>query len=253
MCVDKSASVFLVLLISVFLLAIMTLGLAFSSGIINDDPRELSFQSPEGRTQPVEGYVTPLYDPWTTVTVTVESDEEVEVHLYSANYRGGRVFNNAGNESEIRDEFLAAGDVTQRTGTNVVLSDFTSVSNQYMVDVMEPGSTIPSAADYTITIEASTAAIASLLYLGLLLMALFAVMMVYHRFFLKERKPTVKEERPMYAGGYQQGQWRPYPPVPQHPPPPQPVQRPPPPPTMPPQGPTGQYPRSQETPVVEWE
>lgn len=231
---DKSASVFFTLLISVLLLAVLMLVLGVSSGILNGEPRELFFDSPEGMTQPEEGYVTPLYDPWTTVTVTVESDEQVEVYLWSANYRGGRVFNGPENESVIRDEFLVGGERAARTGTNVVISDYTSVSNQYKVDVVEPGSTFPSDADYTITIEASTAAIASLLYLSLLLTALFAIMMVYWRFFMKEKKPTVKEERPAYAGGYQQGQWSPYPPVPQQPPPQPPMQPPPPPPPMPP-------------------
>jgi hypothetical protein len=200
-----------------------------STGIMGGEPRELLFESPEGKTQPEEGYVTPVYDPWTTVTVTVDSDEPVEVFLFSSNYRGGKVFNNAGNESVIRDEFLVDGAQATRIGTNVVLSDFTSVSNQYMVDVVEPGTSIPSDADYTIMIEAHTTAIASLLYMSLILMGLFAIMMVYWRVFSKEKKSEVNAERPSYTGGYQQGQWNP------------------------PQGPTGRQPQSQEMPVVEWE
>ncbi len=231
---DRSAAVFFTLLVSVLLIAILTLVLGASSGMLNGEPRELTFDSPEGMTQPEEGYVTPLYDPWTTVTVTVESDEPVEVFLYSANYRGGRVFNNAENESVIRDEFLVAGEQAERTGTNVVLSDYTSVSNQYKVDVMEPGTTFPSDADYTITIEASTAAIASLMYLGLLLSGLFAVMMVYWRFFVREKGSQVKEQKSPQTGGYQTGQWFPPPPGPQQPPPPPPMRPPPQPPDMPP-------------------
>ena len=250
----KSNSILIILLISVLILAILTLALGMSSGIIGGEPRELMFQSPEGATQPEEGYVTPVYDPWTTVTVTVESDEPVEVHLYSSNYRGGKVFNNAENETVIRDEFLVDGTQATRIGTDVVLSDFTSVSNQYMVDVVVPGSSIPSNADYTITIEARTTATAFLLYLSLILLVLFAIMMVYRRVFIKEKRPEVKEERPSYTGGYQQGQWNPPSPVFQQPPLlPPPVAPPPPPPTMPPQGPTGRHPQSQETPIVEWE
>jgi len=235
----RSNPILVILLISVLILAILTLVLGISSGIIGGEPREMMFQSPEGKTQPEEGYVTPVYDPWTTVTVTVDSREPVEVFLYSSNYRGGKVFNNAGNESVIRDEFLVDGEQDRRTGTNVVLSDFTSVSNQYMVDVVEPGTMIPSDADYTITIEASTRAIASLMYLSLILMGLFAIMMVYWRIFAKEKRSEVKEERP---GGYQQAQWAPPPYAPQQPPPP----------PMPPQGPYGRQPPDQEPPQVEW-
>ena len=249
----KSKFIFFILLSSVVVLAILTLLLGLSSGIIGGEPRELMFESPEGRTQPEAGYVTPVYDPWTTVTVTVESDETVEVHLYSSNYRGGKVINNAANESVIRDEFLIEGTQATRRGTNVVLSDFTSVSNWYMVDVVEPGTIIPSDADYTITIEAKTRALASLLYLSFILIVLFAIMMVYWRVFSKEKGSGVKAERSTFPGGYQQGQWNQPPPVPQQPPPPPPVAPPPSPPTIPPQGPTGRQPQTHETPVVEWE
>ena len=197
----KSNAILAILLISVLILAILTLALGMSSGIIGGQPRELAFESPEGATQPEEGYVTPLYDPWTTVTVTVESDEPVEVHLFSANYGGGKVFNSDANESDIRDEWLAEGEPAARTGTNVVLSDFTSVSNQYKVDVVEPGTAIPSDAGYTIRIEAHTTAITSLFYLSLILMGLFIIMMVYWRLFTKEKGSEGKEERPSYAGG----------------------------------------------------
>lgn len=246
----KSNPILVILLISVLILAILTLVLGMSSGILGGEPRELMFQSPKGKTQPEEGYVTPVYDPWTTVTVTVDSREPVEVFLYSSNYRGGKVFNNAGNESVIRDEFLVDGEQARRTGTNVFLSDFTSVSNQYMVDVVQPGTMIPSDADYTITIEASTRAIAVLMYLSLILMGLFAIMMVYWRIFAKEKRSEVKEERPSYAGG--QGQWNQPPPLHQPPPPPPPPGAPPPP-TMPPQGPPGRQPPYQEPPKVEWD
>lgn len=250
----KSNPILIILLISVLVLAILMLVLGMSSGILGGEPQELNFVSPEGATQPELGYVTPLYDPWTTVTVTVESDEPVEVHLYSANYRGGKVIRNDENASVIRDEWLTAGAMDERIGTNVVLNDFTSVSNQYMVYVVEPESSIPSDADYTIRIEADTTALAVLLYMSFILMGLFAIMMVYGRVSSKKERSEVKEERPTYAGGYQQGQWNRPPPGSQYPPPPPPVAYPPPPPpTMPPQGPVGPPPQTQETPRVEWE
>ena len=185
-------------------LAILMMALGMSSGLIGGEPQELFFQSPEGTTQPELGYVTPVYDPWTTVTVTVDSDEPVEVHLYSANYRGGRVIRNDDNASVIRDEWLAAGEKSQRVGTNVVLSDFTSVSNQYMVDVVVPDTSEPSDADYTIMIEADTTVTLFLFYMSLILMGLFAIMMVYWRVSSKEERSEVRDERPPYEGGYQE-------------------------------------------------
>ena len=186
-----------------------------SSGILDGAPRELRFDSPAGRTEPEEGYVTPGYDPWTTVTVTVRSDEPVQVLVYSSNYRGGRVFANAENKSVIRDEFLVAGLEAERTGTNVVLSDFTTVSNQYMVDVTEPGTSLPSDAEYTILIEAHTTAIASLFYLSLILMGLFAVMMVYWRVPPREKASQARPEGPAPpAMAYPQAQWDPPSPMP---------------------------------------
>ncbi len=236
----KSNLIFLILLISVLVLAILMMALGISSDVLGGEPRELYFQRPEGTTQPEEGYVTPVYDPWTTVTVTVESEEPVEVFLYSSNYRGGKVFNNAENESEIRDEFLAAGEKAQRVGTNVVLSDFTSVSDQYMVDVVVPDTSIPSDADYTIRIEAYTTANRFLFFMSLILLGLFAIMMVYRRVSSKEERSEVKDARPPYVGGYQEDWNRPPPapmappPVPEmqapyQPPPPQPPDLPPPP------------------------
>jgi len=190
--VGKSNPILIILLISVLILAILMLLLGMSSGILGGEPQELFFQSPEGQTQPELGYVTPLYDPWTTVTVTVQSDEPVEVHLYSTNYRGGRVISNDDNASEIRDEWLAAGEKSQRVGTNVVLSDFTSVSNQYMVDVVVPDTSEPSDVDYTIRIEADTSVNLFLFYMSLLLLGLFAIMMVYRHVSSKEERSEVK-------------------------------------------------------------
>jgi hypothetical protein len=231
--VGRSNIVLIALMISVMVLAVLTLALGMTSGILGGEPRELMFQSPRGVTQPEEGYVTPVYDPWTTVTVTVEADETVEVYLYSSNYRGGKVFNNAGNESEIRDEFLAAGEQASRRGTDVVLSDYTSVSNQYMVDVVEPGTMVPSDAEYTITIEASTRAIASMLYLSLILMGLFVIMTIYWRVFCKDEGSEEREVGP--PQGYPQGQWGQPPLVVRQPPPQPPPMAPPPrPPNMPP-------------------
>jgi hypothetical protein len=135
----------------------------------------------------------------------------------------------------------------------VVLSDYTSVSNQYMVDVVEPGTMIPSDTDYTITIEANTRAIASMLYLSLILMGLFLVMMVYWRYYGKGEGSEEVVEGPSSRDGYQQGQWNPPPQVIRQPPPPPPTAPPPQPPTMPPQAPPGWQPRSQEAPVVEWD
>ena len=234
----KSNLIFLILLISVLVLAILMMALGISSDVLGGEPQELNFQSPEGTTQPEEGYVTPVYDPWTTVTVTVESDEPVEVFLYSANYRGGKVIRNDENASVIRDEWLTAGAKYERVGTNVVLSDFTSVSNQYMVDVVEPDGSIPSDADYTIRIEAYTTANRFLFFMSLILLGLFAIMMVYRRVSSKEERPEVKDARPPSVGGYQED-WNRPPPVPMVPPPvqemPAPYQPPPPqPPDLPP-------------------
>jgi hypothetical protein len=261
----KFSPIFIILLISVLVLAILMLVLGMSSGIMGGEPQELWFQSPEGTTQPELGYVTPVYDPWTTVTVTVESDEPVAVHLYSSNYRGGKVILNDENASVIRDEWLAAGQMDERTGTNVVLSDFTSVSGQYMVDVMEPSSSVPSDADYTIRIEASTSINTFLFTMSLLLLGLFVIMMVTGRVSSKEEAYKAKEERPQPHGGYPQGQWNSpppanqpqyYPPPPVAPPPPPQVAPPPPPQAAyppPPQAPTGPPYQTQETSSVEWE
>ena len=146
----------IILQILVIGLAILMMIFGMSTGILGGEPQELWFASPEGVTHPEDGYVTPVYDPWTTATVTVESREEVEVHLYSSNYRGGKVVKNASNESVIRDEWLAAGEEEERIGTNMVLSGFTSVSSQYMVDVVYTDMSVQSDADYKIRIEAKT-------------------------------------------------------------------------------------------------
>jgi hypothetical protein len=249
----KFSPIFIILLISVLILAILMLLLGLSSGILGGEPQELNFYSPEGTTQPEEGYVTPVYDPWTTVTVTVDADEPVEVFLYSANYRGGKVIRDGDNASVIRDEWLAAGEKSQRIGTNVVLSDFTSVSNQYMVHVVEPDSSTPSDADYRITIEGNTSVNMFLFIMSLLLLALFAIMMVYGRVSSKEERSDVRDERPSYPGGYPQGQWNPPPPAPHVPPAPPAQVPPPPPPTVPPQGWAGPPPYIDETSSVEWE
>jgi len=269
----KFSPIMVILLISVLVLAILMLVLAMSSGVIGGEPQELFFDSREGVTQPEEGYITPLYDPWTTVTVTVVSNEPVEVHLYSATYRGGKVITDDDNMSVIRDEWLAAGTLNERVGTNVVLSDFTSVTNQYMVDVMEPSSSTPSDADYTIRIEGITSINTFLLTMSLLLLGLFVIMMVTGRVSSKEEAYKAQEERPQPHGSYPQGQWNSpppanqpqyYPPPPVAPPPPPPVAPHPPPQVVsppppqaayppPPQAPTGPPYQTQETSSVEWE
>jgi flagellar basal body-associated protein FliL len=214
----KSNLIFLVLLISVLVLATLMLALGFSSNVLGGEPQELYFQSPEGTTQPEEGYVTALIDPWTTVTVTVESDRDVEVFFFSSTYRGGKVIDTPDNGTVIRDERLVSGEKSERVGTNVVLSDFTSVTNQYMVDVVEPDTQIPSDADYTIRIEGDTTANRFLFFMSLILLGLFAIMMVYRRVSLKEERSEVKDARPPYAGVYQEDRNRP-PPAPMAPPP----------------------------------
>ncbi|NIS21094.1 MAG: hypothetical protein GWN18_14135, partial [Thermoplasmata archaeon] len=86
---DALSFVFKVILLG---LAILMIIFGLVTDLLNGENQELSFTSPDGKTMPEEGYITPVYDGMTYVTVKVESKgADVEVHLYSANYRGGKV------------------------------------------------------------------------------------------------------------------------------------------------------------------
>ncbi|MCK5251826.1 MAG: hypothetical protein KAQ96_02710, partial [Thermoplasmata archaeon] len=166
---DALSFVFKVILLG---LAILMIIFGLVTDLLNGENQELAFTSPEGKTMPDEGYVTPVYDGMTYVTVTVESKgDNVEVHLYSANYRGGKVIDSNGT-TIIRDEYLAAGEKSERIGRNVELTDFTATSAQYWVRVVEPDGSIPSPAEYDITIRAYTFNML-LIAVGLLFYAIF--------------------------------------------------------------------------------
>ena len=120
-------------------LAILMIIFGLVTDLLNGENQQLQFTSPDGKTMPEEGYVTPFYDSMTYVSVTVNSrGADVEVHLYSSNYRGGKVVKDANNNSVLRDEWLAAGEKSERIGRNVELSDFSAVGSQYTVRVVEP-------------------------------------------------------------------------------------------------------------------
>ena len=173
-------------------LAILMVILGFSTNILGGEPQEMMFESPEGLTQPEEGWLTPVYDPMTRVKVTVEASETVEVLLFSSNYRGGRLYRDETNTTLIRDEWLIAGELSDRTGTDVVLSDYTSVSCQYLIRVMSPQSGQPSDAQYTITIEASTTNL-DLITMGVVLfMGVFFGLVILGQ--MGGRQPTLAEE-----------------------------------------------------------
>jgi outer membrane biosynthesis protein TonB len=163
--------------------------------LLNGENQEMAFTSPEGKTMPEEGYVTPVYDGMTYVTVNVESKgANVEVHLYSANYRGGKVITDSDNQSVIRDEFLAAGEKSERIGRNVELSDFTAVGAQYWVRVVEPDGSIPSTEEYTITIRAYTFNMV-LIAVGLLFYAIFIFLGIFE--YVASISRTLKQGVPM--------------------------------------------------------
>jgi len=163
--------------------------------LLNGENQELSFTSPDGKTMPEEGYVTPVYDGMTYVSVKVEAKgADVEVHLYSANYRGGKVIKDSDNNTVIRDEFLAAGEKAERIGRTVELSDFTAVGAQYWVRVVEPDGSIPSTVEYTITIRAYTFNML-LIAVGLLFYAIFIFLGIFE--YVASISRTLKQGVPM--------------------------------------------------------
>ena len=153
-------------------MGILVIILGLVPNILDAEGQSMTINSPEGLTMPEEGYVTPVYDPLTSITVRVEADRNVEVHLFSSNYRGGKLMKDPANNSVIRDEWLAAGELSERTGTVVVLKDFTAYSSQYIVMVDNPRTTAPSDADYTITITANTTNM-TLIIAGLIFLVIF--------------------------------------------------------------------------------
>ncbi len=185
-----------------FLFKVILLGLAILliifglyPKLLNGENQEMHFESPEGKSMPEEGYVTHVYDPLTYVTVEVKSrGEDVEVHLYVSTYRGGKVIQDANDTNLIRDEWLAAGEKDERIGRNVKLTDFTAYSATYVVRVVEPDGSIPSEADYDITVRAYTINIA-LIVAGLLFYAIFIFLGIFE--YLSTISRTLKSGVPM--------------------------------------------------------
>jgi hypothetical protein len=191
---DALSFVFKVILLG---LAILMIIFGLVTDLLNGENQELAFTSPAGKTMPEEGYVTPVYDGMTYMTVKVESQgANVEVHLYSANYRGGKVINDTDDNIVIRDEFLAAGEKSERIGRNVELSDFTAVNAQYWVRVVEPDGSIPSAEEYKITIRAYSFDM-TLIALGLLFYAIFIFLGIFE--YVASISRTLKQGVPMSA------------------------------------------------------
>jgi len=161
------------LLVKIVLLILAALAIIFGFfwDSVNSQSQRIEFNS-AGKGMPDDGFYTPMYDPWTTVRIEVSADEEVEVQLYASHYRGGKLSKDASNNTVYRDEWLAAGEESERTGTSVELKDFSRTSAYYWVKVLQPGTSIPSDSDYTIKIKAKTIDM-GLIGLGVLLYALF--------------------------------------------------------------------------------
>jgi hypothetical protein len=155
------------------ILALLSIIFGFFADMINPQSQEMKYESIEDKTMPEEGYVTPTYDPWTFVRIEVEADESVEVQLYASHYRGGKL-TTADNKTVLLDEWLAAGEPDERTGTSVTLKDFSKTSANYWVKVVDPGGYVPSDTGYTIRIKASTIDI-PLIVVGLLLYGIFVL------------------------------------------------------------------------------
>jgi len=189
---DALSFVFKVILLG---LAILMIIFGLVTDLLNGENQELSFTSPEGKTMPEEGYITPQYDSMTYVSVKVESKgTDVEVHLYSGNYRGGKVIKDSNNNTVIRDEFLAAGEKAERIGRNVELSDFTAVGAQYWIRVVEPDGSIPSSEEYVITVRAYTFNML-LIAVGLLFYAIFIFLGIFE--YVASISRTLKQGVPM--------------------------------------------------------
>ncbi len=161
----------LVIKIVLLILAALAIIFGFFWDTVNSQSQVIEFDS-LGKGMPEGGFVTPAYDPWTTVRVTVDSDDEVEVQLYASHYWGGKLSKDANNNTVYREDRLAAGEEAERTGRTVELKDFSRTSAYYWVKVLEPGTSIPSDSDYKITIKAKTIDM-GLIEAGLILYALF--------------------------------------------------------------------------------
>jgi hypothetical protein len=161
----------LVIKIVLLILAALAIIFGFFWDTVNSQSQVIEFDS-VGKGMPEDGFFTPMYDPWTTVHVTVDADQEVEVQLYASHYRGGKLSKDANNDTVYRDEWLAAGQESERTGRSVALKDFSRTSAYYWVKVLQPGTSIPSETDYTINIKAKTIDM-GLIESGLILYALF--------------------------------------------------------------------------------
>jgi hypothetical protein len=185
-----------------FLFKVILLGLAILliifglyPKLLNGENQEMHFESPEDKSMPEEGFVTQMYDPLTYVTVEVNSrGEDVEVHLYVSTYRGGKVIEDANGTQLLRDEWLAAGEKDERIGRNVKLTDFTAYSANYVIRVVEPDGSIPSKADYIITVKAYTINI-GLVVAGLLFYAIFIFLGIFE--YLSTISRTLKSGVPM--------------------------------------------------------
>ncbi len=185
-----------------FLFKVILLGLAILliifglyPKLLNGENQEMRFESPVDKSMPEEGFVTNVYDPLTYVTVEVNSrGEDVEVHLYVSTYRGGKVIEDANGTQLLRDEWLAAGEKEERIGRNVRLTDFTAYSANYVIRVVEPDGSIPSEAEYIITVKAYTINI-GLIVAGLLFYAIFIFLGIFE--YLSTISRTLKSGVPM--------------------------------------------------------
>ena len=54
-------------------LAILMIIFGLFTDLLNGENQQIQFTSPDGKTMPDEGYMTPQYDPMTYVSVTVEA------------------------------------------------------------------------------------------------------------------------------------------------------------------------------------
>ena len=158
-------------------LAILMIIFGVYTDILNGEKQQMHFESDSGKSMPEEGYFTPVYDPMTyiKVEVKVEGGDRVEVHLYTDTYRGGKIIKDTDNMSVTRDEWLAAGKEDERIGSNVVLKDFTTVSAQYWIRVVDVDGSIPSEANYVIDVRARTYDL-TMIAMGLLFYAIFIFM-----------------------------------------------------------------------------
>jgi len=185
-----------------FLFKVILLGLAILliifglyPKLLNGENQEMHFDSFEGKTMPEEGYVTQVFDPLSYVTVEVNSrGEDVEVHLYVSTYRGGKVIEDTNGTQLLRDEWLAAGEKDERIGRSVKLTDFTAYSASYVIRVVEPEGSIPSEADYDITVKAYTINM-TMIIAGLLFYAIFIFLGIFE--YLSNISRTLKSGVPM--------------------------------------------------------